>query len=61
MGRNDAIQIIRNAIENLRDKHQIAWNDMEISKAKRYWDSAQTLRRYLDGFESSRGQGIRLT
>ena len=61
MGRNDAIQIIRNAIENLSDKHQEAWNDMEIGKTKRYWDSAQTLRRYLDGFEDSQGQGIRLT
>ena len=61
MGRNDAIQIIKNAIQELSDKHQTAWNEMEIKKAGNYWESAQTLRRYLDELTGTQGQGIRLT
>ena len=59
MGTNDAIQIVRNAIEELSDRHQTAWNNMEIGKAQRYWDASQTLRRFLDErVNSSRRQGI---
>ena len=61
MGRNDAIQIIKNAIQELSDKHQTAWNEMEIKDAGKYWESAQTLRRFLNELTSTQGQSIRLT
>ena len=61
MGRNDAIQIIKNAIEELSDRHQTAWNEMEIKDAGKYWESAQTLRRFLNELTSTQGQSIRLT
>lgn len=61
MGRNDAIQIIKNAIEELSDRHQTAWNEMKIKDAGKYWESAQTLRRFLNELTSTQGQGIRLT
>ena len=61
MGRNDAIQIIKRAIQELSDKHQVAWNEMDIKKAGSYWESAQTLRRFMDELTSTKGQGIRLT
>ena len=61
MGRNDAIQIIKNAIEVLSDRHQTAWNEMEIKDAGKYWESAQTLRRFLNELTSTQGQSIRLT
>ena len=61
MGRNDAIQIIKNAIEELSDRHQAAWNEMNIKQAGKYWESAQTLRRFLNELTSTQGQSIRLT
>ncbi len=61
MGRNDAIQIIKNAIEELSDRHQTAWNEMNIKQAGKYWESAQTLRRFLNELTSTQGQSIRLT
>ena len=61
MGRNDAIQIIKNAIEELSDRHQTAWNEMNIKHAGKYWESAQTLRRFLNELTSTQGQSIRLT
>ena len=61
MGRNDAIQIIKNAIEELSDRHQTAWNEMNIKQAGKYWESAQTLRRFLNDLTSTQGQSIRLT
>ena len=60
MGRNDAIQIIKRAIQELSDKHQTAWNEMNIKQAGDYWESAQTLRRFMDELTSTQGQGIRL-
>ena len=60
MGTDDSIQIIKNAIEELTDKHQDAWNRMDIKRAGRYWESAQTLRRFLDErVNNSRRQGVR--
>ena len=61
MGRNDAIQIIKNAIEELSDRHQTAWNEMNIKQAGKYWESAQTLSRFLNELTSTQGQSIRLT
>jgi len=61
LGRNDAIQIIKNAIEELSDRHQTAWNEMNIKQAGKYWESAQTLRRFLNELTSTQGQSIRLT
>ena len=61
MGRNDAIQIIKHAIEELSDRHQTAWNEMNIKQAGKYWESAQTLRRFLNELTSTQGQSIRLT
>ena len=61
MGRNDAIQIIKNAIEELSDRHQTAWNEMKIKDAGKYWESAQTLRRFLNELTSTQGQSIRRT
>ena len=61
MGRNAAIQIIKNAIEELSDRHQTAWNEMNIKQAGKYWESAQTLRRFLNELTSTQGQSIRLT
>ena len=61
MGRNDAIQIIKNAIEELSDRHQTAWNEMNIKQAGKYWESAQTLRRFLNELTSTQGQSIQLT
>ena len=61
MGRNDAIQIIKNAIEELSGRHQTAWNEMNIKQAGKYWESAQTLRRFLNELTNTQGQGIRLT
>ncbi len=59
MGRNDAIQIIKNAIEELSDRHQTAWNEMNIKQAGKYWESAQTLRRVLNELKSTQGPSIR--
>ena len=61
MGRNDAIQTIKNAIEELSDRHQTAWNEMNIKQAGSYWESAQTLRRFMNELTDTKGQGIRLT
>ena len=61
MGRNDAIQIIKRAIQELTDKHQTASNEMNIKKAGSYWESAQTLRRVMNELTDTKGQGIRLT
>ena len=61
MGRNDAIQIKKNAIEERSDRHQTAWNEMNIKQAGKYWESAQTLRRFLNELTSTQGQSIRLT
>ena len=61
MGRNDAIQIIKHAIQELSDKHQTAWNEMKIKDAGNYWESAQTLRRFMNELTDTQGQGIRLT
>ena len=60
MGTNESVRIIRKAIQTLSDKHQEAWNEMKVGKAKFYWESAQTLRRFLDErVNSSKRQGVR--
>ena len=61
MGRNDAIQIIRRAIEELSDKNQTAGKEKNINQAGDYGESAQTLGWFMDGLTSTKGEGIRLT
>lgn len=61
MGRNEAIQIIKQAADEHQSLLRRAWHDGEFGKAQKHWNDEQVLRREIDKFTGTERQSIRVS
>ena len=60
MGRDESVQIIRQAANEHQSLFRRAWHNGEFGKAQQHWKDEQILRREIDRVTSEGRQDIRV-
>ena len=61
MGRDEALQIVKEAMEKHRSLFREAWSSGEYTKSHEHWEGYLTLRKLYDESTDSKREGVRGT